>query len=195
MLFDVFLSHDRQDYDIVYRVWKILDRIKISAYMYELYPNYGQYLPETIKQVMKQSRYVVVFFTRNGINSQWVNQEVGIAIGAAGAFQSITIPILEEGVDCKGFTEHLIHIDYKTYQPDDMISNLLWTLRQKLNKANAIRQGVRIDCICGNTTYGELDSLDTINHSVDIGEKIARYECPHCGEENRFDLRTWEPVL
>ena len=100
MTFDVFLSHDSQDFDLVDRVWKILDRINISAYMYEFYPNYGQYLPETIKAMLKQSKCVVVFFTRNGMNSQWVNQEVGIAIGSVPAFQSITIPVVEEGVIC-----------------------------------------------------------------------------------------------
>ncbi len=195
MLFDVFLSHDSQDYEIVDRVWKILDRINISAYMYEAYPDYGQYLAETIKKMMKQSKYVVVFFTRNGVNSQWVNQEVGIAIGSAPAFQSITIPVLEEGVTCKGFTEHLIHVDYRVYQPETMLADLVWTLRQKLGKTDLVKNGLRVDCSCGWIFQEDLWALETINILLEKGHNICICTCPQCRAECKFDSQTWEPVL
>jgi len=195
MTFDVFLSHDSQDFDLVDRVWKILDRINISAYMYEFYPNYGQYLPETIKAMLKQSKCVVVFFTRNGMNSQWVNQEVGIAIGSVPAFQSITIPVVEEGVICKGFTEHLIHINYKVNQPEIMLANLVWALRQKLGKANLVSNGLRVDCTCGWIFQSDLWALETINILLERGHNFYLCNCPQCGAECKFDLRTWENVL
>ncbi|GEM_PF-6951098 len=195
MLFDVFLSHDSSDYDLVNRVWKVLNRINISAYMYELYPNYGEYLAETIKAMMKQSKYVVVFFTRNGVSSQWVNQEVGIAIGSAPAFQSITIPVLEEGVTCKGFTEHLIHIDYRVYQPETMLAELVWTLRQKLRREDLVKNGLRVDCTCGSVFQADLWALETINILLEKGHNTSICNCPQCGAQCKFDLRTWEAVL
>ncbi len=48
MALDVFLSQDSGDYDIVYRVFTVLDRLKISAYVYGRYPDHGECLPEVI---------------------------------------------------------------------------------------------------------------------------------------------------
>lgn len=194
MAFDVFLSHDSQDYILVERVWKMLKRINISAYMHEIYPAYGQYLPETIKAMMKQSKYVVVFFTRNGVNSQWVNQEVGIAIGSTPSFQSFIIPILEDGVICKGFTEYLIHINYSQYQLKTMLADLQWTLRQRLGKADVVKNGLRVDCTCGWIFQTDLWDLETINILLEKGNNNYICNCPQCGAECKSDLQTLEPA-
>jgi len=68
MAFDVFLSHDNQDYELVNRVWIILTRIKISAYMYEHYPNYGQNLYHiAIKMTVRYNLAMEVVYGKSGL--------------------------------------------------------------------------------------------------------------------------------
>jgi len=176
IIFDVFLSHDSADYALVNRVWQILTRMKIKAYMYERYPQYGQYLPETIKQMLKASKYVVVFWTRNGVTSQWVNEEVGIAIGVAPEFQSIVIPIQEVDVPVKGFTEPLLHIDYDPDNPDWMIFGLIYELRKRFKMD---KSSLTIECDCGHTFEVALPSYDLINKAVEKGQGIY-WKCTNC---------------
>ncbi len=190
MHFDVFLSHDSRDYDLTYRVWGILSYLGIAAYMYEVYPQYGEYLPEVIKSVMKDSRYVVVFFTRNGVSSQWVNQEVGMAIGGTRPFQSITIPVLETSVTSRGFTEPLVHIDYDPRNPESMIYDLLRTLREKCGKAGRIPSP--IDCSCGQSVPAFIPSLDDINRIIQSGRSVFTTQCTNCGKEHASDVWTCE---
>ena len=176
MAFDVFLSHDSADFGLVDKVWRILTRMKISAYMYERYPEYGQYLPETIKRAIKASKYVVVFWTRSGVTSQWVNEEVGIAIGVVPQFQSIVIPVQEVGVQVKGFTEPLVHIDYDPQSPDWMIYNLIYELRMRLKMDKGL---ITLECDCGHRFEGELPSFDLINEAVEKHQEIP-WKCPSC---------------
>ena len=176
IIFDVFLSHDSADYALVNRVWQILTRMKIKAYMYERYPQYGQYLPETIKQMLKASKYVVVFWTRDGVTSQWVNQEVGIAIGVAPEFQSIVIPVQEMGVKVKGFTDPLLHIDYDPYNPDWMILSLIYELRKRLGMDKG---SLTIDCDCGHRFESTLPTFDLVNETIERGDKLS-CTCTKC---------------
>lgn len=176
IIFDVFLSHDSADYALVDRVWRILNRMKIEAYMYERYPQYGQYLPETIKQMLKASKYVVVFWTGNGVTSQWVNQEVGIAIGVVPQFESIVIPVQEVGVPVKGFTEWLLHIDYDPYNPDWMIFSLIYELRKRLKMDKG---SLTIECACGHRFEGELPTFDLVNEVIEKGREL-QCTCAKC---------------
>ena len=40
--FHVYLSHAHEDFLLVDRVWKVLDRMGLRAYMYEHFPHPGQ---------------------------------------------------------------------------------------------------------------------------------------------------------
>ena len=89
--FQVFLSHAEEDRRLVTRVWRVLRRLKVRSYMHERYPNYGRDIPTAIRDVLESESCVmcIAFLTRNGINSQWVQQELGIAY----AFGRIIIPV------------------------------------------------------------------------------------------------------
>lgn len=188
LAFHVFLSHDSADYALVDRVWHILTRMRISAYMYEKYPQFGEYLPETIKQVLKASKFVVVFFTQNGVTSQWVNQEVGIAMGITPAFQSIVIPVHEMGVEVKGFTGQLLHIDYDPHVPEDMISHLIYALRTRLS----LHEGtLTLDCRCGHSFEGELPSFSLVSTSIEKSESFF-WKCDKCSRTIVVSPRTLE---
>lgn len=69
--------------------------------MYELYPNYRVDIPTGIRDVMQHCTMCITFLTRYGINSQWVQQEIGVAY----AFDRIIVPVVEVGVEYSGFVE------------------------------------------------------------------------------------------
>lgn len=128
MQFDVFLSHAKEDYNLVWRVWDLLDRMNITAYMYELYPQYGEVLTEAIKKAINDSKIFVAFLTRSGVSSQWVNQEIGVAH----AIGRKIIPVRETEVESKGFVELRIVLPFSPNDPELMIYNLTTRLRDLL---------------------------------------------------------------
>jgi hypothetical protein len=107
-MWEIFFSHGEEDWDFVKRVFDILDRMSISCYAYEYFPEYGDYIPEIIKRNIKDCRTFIVLLTQNSVQSQWVNQEVGMAF----ALDRLIIPIVERGVETKGFVELRQRIDY-----------------------------------------------------------------------------------
>ena len=178
MAFDVFLSHDHSDFDLVDRIERILTRMKISAYMYEKYPRPGEYIPEVIKTEIRYCKYFVAFLTNAGVASQWVNQEIGIAH----AYDKLIIPVNEAGVQSKGFIELREYIYYEPYTPEIMIYNLLHTLRWRLGKDHTIENGLSLDCRCGTTFEDTLPSYQEVNNAV--RKKVSFvYHCPQCSGE------------
>ena len=173
MPFDVFLSHDHSDLTLVDRVWRILDTINISAYMYERYPQHGEYLPEVIKKTIRASKYFVVLLTQQGVASQWVNQEIGIAHG----FGRLIIPIKESSVESKGFVELREFIDYDPLSPEDMICSLLYTLRLRLQKQSTIQS--TLGCKCGHTFAITLPAQDEVNEAIDKA-RVFSWTCDQC---------------
>jgi len=184
---DVFLSHDHSDFDLVDRVWRILYRIKISAYMYEKYPRPGEYVPETIKTEIRYCKYFVAFLTTAGVDSQWVNQEIGIAH----AYDKLIIPINEAGVQSKGFVELREYIKYAPYSPEDMIYDLLYTLRWRLKKADAVQSELTLECTCGNAFQDTLVSQEQANDAI-RKNGVFLYTCPQCSSQLRVSPWTLE---
>ncbi|TET40199.1 MAG: toll/interleukin-1 receptor domain-containing protein [Dehalococcoidia bacterium] len=185
--FDVFLSHDHDDFALVDRIEKILQRIKISAYVYEKYPRYGEYIPEVIKETIKDSKYFVVFLTHEGIASQWVNQEIGIAH----AFDKLIIPVKDRQLQSKGFVELREFIYYDPLSPEDMIYRLIHTLRWRLSKQQAAEKGLALDCKCGSKFDDTLPSYEEVNDAI-RKEGVFVYKCPACSGEIRVSPASLE---
>lgn len=68
-----------------------MNNICIECYIYEFYPKYGKYVPETIKNNIQNCSTVVVLLTEDGVQSQWVNQEIGMGF----ALGKPVIPVVE----------------------------------------------------------------------------------------------------
>lgn len=191
MSFDVFLSHDTQDYNLVDKIWKILDRINVNAYVYERFPDYGEYIPETLKNTIKTSTHFVTFLTRNGVLSQWVNQEIGIAH----AFDKLIIPIQEKGVKSKGFVELRRYIEYDPYNPEVMMNQLITRLRGLLYKHYAIENGLTLDCSkCSNRFKTLLPSCDEVMTAIEKNQNFIA-KCNKCHNEIQYSPMTLEPLV
>jgi hypothetical protein len=104
---------------------------RIETYLAEAYPQPGTSLSGKISNAIDQSNCVIAVFTRDGVRSQWVNQEIGYAKKAA----KIVIPIVEEGVPHNGFVQGIEYVPFSRENPTDAISRIIERLAQlKANK-------------------------------------------------------------
>jgi hypothetical protein len=185
----VFLSHAEEDSNFADRVFGILEKMGISCFIYERFPEYGNYIPEIIKRNINGCRTFVVLLTQNGVQSQVVNQEIGMAF----ALNKGIIPIVERGVETKGFVELRQHINYAGNKQEGAISDLLYRLRVLYPNHNKLK----LYCMnkeCENKLRPFRVVLPT---QQEISDAITRnlqfrYECPSCGHMNYISPETLE---
>lgn len=183
--FNVFLSYNESDLALVERIMGILDRMGISAYSFKHYPEYGEYIPEIVRKNIVDSEDFVVLLTQAGIGSQWVNQEIGMAF----ALKMLIIPIIQTGVESKGFVELRQRIDLELYNPETAISNLIYRLRSLYNVTT-----IQFKCKnenCRNQFVSSVPSQLEINEAVKNNESFIAM-CPICKSEIRYSPLTFE---
>ena len=183
--FKVFLSHAEEDYQLVYRVWDILSRLKASPYMHELYPDYRRDIPTGIRDVLRDCAMCVTFLTKDGINSQWVQQELGIAY----AFDKIIVPVIEIGVEYKGFVQMVRRIPYERGNPDQMIYRVIYAVRTHLLGHGQIP--ISLTCTEHHEHDYSLASTDDLNKAMRIGRGWC-FKCITCKTNIDLDPRTLE---
>lgn len=183
--FDVFLSYNESDLALVERIMKILDRMRIKAYSFKHFPEYGEYVPEIVKKNIRDSEYLVVLLTKDGIESQWVNQEIGMAF----ALNMLIIPIVQIGVESKGFVELRQRIDYDPYKPEVAISGLIYRLRYLCNVTS-----LKLKCTnksCNSQFIVPIPNQMEINEAVSKN-KLLLATCPYCKNQIYFSPITFE---
>jgi hypothetical protein len=186
--FDVFLSYDAKDTSVVERVWEILRRVKISAYMAERFSEY-EYTPETVKKRIRECKCFVVFLTQEGIRSPRVNQEIGIAY----AFDRLMIPIQEKRWRTKGTVALRKYIRYNPSNLEDMIHNLIVRLRVLLSRDHKQTKGLILVCSCGKEFEVDLPSCENILNTIKR-KMIYAVECPKCHSKIKYSPKTLEAI-
>lgn len=189
MIPSVFLSHAKEDRNFADRVCDILERMGINCFIYERFPEYGEYIPEIIKKNIIHYKTFVVLLTQNGVQSQVVNQEIGMAF----ALNKVIIPIVESGVETKGFVELRQRIDYDGNKQEGAISSLLYRLRDLYPAQN------KLELYCMNKECENnlrrfsvlLPTQQEINNAIMRNHQF-RYECPSCGHTNYIFPETLE---
>jgi len=188
--FEVFLSHAQEDFQLVYRVWGILYRLNVATYMHELYPNYRQDIPTGIRDVLKKCVMCIAFLTRYGINSQWVQQELGIAY----AFGRVIVPVVEDEVEYKGFVQMIRQIPYQAQNPDEMIYQVIHAVRHHvMQRYDAVESRLALTCPSDHENSYTLPSNPEIFHAINAG-KVFVIKCLTCGAEMHVSPQTLEIV-
>ncbi len=187
--FKVFLSHSEADAALTQRICDTLDRLHIRTFVYEYYPKGGANRFETIKTEIKGTEYFLVLITSNGLQSQWVNQEIGYAVGVG----KTPIPILEvdpatgERLKSRGFVELHDPILLNPLAPSDMIRQLVYTFYGWLGRNWPDR--IWLTCKCGNEFDGGLDYSDILAHT---DWSLISWECLVCGNSLCLGLPGFE---
>jgi len=158
--FKVFISHATyEDGFLANWIADALDRLHIRSFVYERYQRGGQNRFEVIKKMISECPYFLVFLTEAGIASQWVNQEIGYAVGVGKEI----IPIIEfdkftgRRIESKGFVELHDPIDYITNNPVSLMASVIYTFYSLLYSQRMWQDSFFLSCVCGNEFEGNLE--------------------------------------
>ena len=133
MPYKVFISHSVRDQGLVVALANILSKFGIDVIVAEWYLAPGQSLPQKIFDQIEKSDCVLVLLTRNGIRSNWVQQEIGYALKA----KKLLVPLVEKGIDQKdlGALQSKDRIEYDRRQPQDALIKIsTYVKKLKLKK-------------------------------------------------------------
>lgn len=122
----VFLSHSHKDLELAKNIKEFL-KLKCEIYIASEDYQLGQPLPQKIEKNIKSSSYLIVLITRDGAESDWVNQEIGIAKGC----KIPIIPIVEKGIKPPAILEGLEYLQLDRRNPEDAIKKLFEFLGKK----------------------------------------------------------------
>lgn len=97
MAYKVFISHSTRDQGLVISLANLLSKFGVEVSVAEWYLAPGERLDRKVFEQIKTSDCVVALLTRNGIRSNWVQQEIGYSLQR----NKLVIPIVENGIDPK----------------------------------------------------------------------------------------------
>lgn len=125
MAFTVFISHSTKDLNVVNEFAKWLRANNVVVHIAESQIKAGTRLSEKVSKLINQSDCVLAILTIEGVRSKWVNQEIGFAVRGG----KLVVPIVEEGVQVKGFLESLEYIPFDRRNPYDAVTRAVEYLR------------------------------------------------------------------
>lgn len=119
--YDIFLSHSERDDNLIQMIAYSLKTIGLEIYVEEYETNYGKNLVDSVCEAIDGSTCFLVVLTKQSINSQWVNQEIGYAY----AREKPIIPVKVDKIKILGMIEGIKGIRSKS-NTEDLISNIVW---------------------------------------------------------------------
>lgn len=128
MAFSVFVSHSMRPHDLplLRGVCEHLSHHGITYYLAERDWRFGEGLPSRVENEIKRSDCVLGFLTREGQASDYVNQEISVAMSA----RKPVIPVLEKGTALAGFRAGLDYVELDRHAPQECATKLTARLNQ-----------------------------------------------------------------
>jgi hypothetical protein len=119
MAYSVFVSHSTHDQGLVMALANTLSKYGVGVRVAEWYIAGGHTLSDKVRAQIKEADSVIVFLTGNGTRSRWVQQEVGIALGA----NRLVIPLVEKGTPAEELAalQGKDYIEYDPARPQDAL--------------------------------------------------------------------------
>ncbi|MBI4489957.1 MAG: toll/interleukin-1 receptor domain-containing protein [Deltaproteobacteria bacterium] len=119
MAYRVFISHSTRDQGLVIALANLLSRYGATVSVAEWYLAPGEQLDKKVFGEIRSSDCVVLLLTRNGMRSDWVQQEIGCTLSS----NKPLIPLVEQGVDPRdlGALQGREYIEYDSEQPQQAL--------------------------------------------------------------------------
>lgn len=122
MPYSVFLSHslsseDRSTVDLINRQFAPFD---IDCHVAERDWKFGESISTKLEAAIRRSDCLLALLTRGGAQSPYVNQEIGMAVGLG----KLVLPIVEDGVDIKGFDPGVEWVPFDRSRPEMMMQQI-----------------------------------------------------------------------
>lgn len=120
MAYKVFISHSTSDRGLIIYLANLLNRFGVEPVVAEWYLTPGEPLDKKVFDQIDKSDCVVALLTRNGIRSNWVQQEIGYSLKQ----DKTVIPIVERGVKDLAALEGKEYIEYDPYKYQEALIKL-----------------------------------------------------------------------
>ena len=133
MAYKVFLSHSARDKNLVMALARLLEKFGIELFVADWVLSPGKRLDQKVLGAIRGSDCMVVLLTPNGLRSNWVQQEIGIALQAG----KLVIPIVERETDDRDLAalKGQEFIEYDPRQPEQALTKAAtFVSSQKLKK-------------------------------------------------------------
>lgn len=116
MAYRVFISHSARDQGLVISLANLLSKFEVEVSVAEWYLDPGEHIDKKVFEQIEGSNCVVALLSRNGIRSNWVQQEIGYSLKC----KKLIIPLVEKGIDSKDLAvlqgREYIQYDSQEYQ-------------------------------------------------------------------------------
>lgn len=114
MAYKVFISHSTRDRGLVISLANLISKFEVEVFVADWYLTPGEPLDKKVFGKIEKSDCVVVLLTRNGVRSNWVQQEIGYALKC----NIPLIPLVEKGIDSRDLAslQGKEYIEYDPYQ-------------------------------------------------------------------------------
>jgi hypothetical protein len=205
---NVFIGHSNKDEKYANNFFLCLQKIvPFVPYMAQYYTNPGENYKDGIMMQLEQSTFIIFLLTENGINSQWVNQEIGYAYALRKKNNGIPIilPISSKKLKLRGLITQdsddiVFRDDFIDYKWE--IYNVITKIRSRILKG--FNKGTfRIRVTCPSCYYKkdnlpfefqeDFPSQKTLDRSISANQIIYTVSCPQCHTKIPLDIRTWFP--
>jgi len=122
MAYKVFISHSTRDQGLVISLSNLLSKFGVEVFVAEWYLAPGERLDKKVFDQIAKSDCVVVLLTRDGIRSNWVQQEIGYSLQG----NKPVIPMVEKGIDPNNLAalQGREYIEYDPYQYQEALIKL-----------------------------------------------------------------------
>jgi hypothetical protein len=119
MAYKVFISHSTRDRGLVIALSRLLTKFGVEVFVAEWYLTPGESLDKKVFAQIEKADCMVVLLTKNGIRSNWVQQEIGYARKTS----KHLIPVVEKGTDPKDLAalHGKKYIEYDPFQPQQAL--------------------------------------------------------------------------
>lgn len=181
MAFRIFLSYGSGDEDYVGQLFDSIGVVSnLQPYVAEWIETAGVPLRDKVAQGIDGSSCLIAFYTYNGMNSEWMNQEVGYAYGK----KVTVIPIKDESVELQGFLQGIQYIKLG-YDLDETIANVL-------NRLRSLYSPVKFWITCPKDSEKFLTDLPSQQYIFDTIAKSESFIYNHqkCGTEIIVNAKT-----
>ncbi|MDI6704231.1 MAG: toll/interleukin-1 receptor domain-containing protein [bacterium] len=119
MAYKVFISHSTQDRGLVIAFTKLLAKFGVEVFVAEWYLTPGEHLDRKVFTQIEKADCMVVLLTKNGMRSNWVQQEIGYGIKT----RKPLIPLVEKGTDPGNLAalQGREYIEYDPFKPEQAL--------------------------------------------------------------------------
>ncbi len=192
MAYTVFLSYGGKDNDLVSAINESLSRFSnIEVYIAEWIQMAGVPLEVKVRNGLDRSFAMIALITNNSINSEWMQQEIGYAT----AKNRNIIPIVEQGVNIKGFLEAKEYIPLERYNLDFCIYLIIHRLNTLIgsNQYFCNLGNLNFTCwSCNNKCSMIMPNQQNINETLEK-HLVYNFTCQKCQKITNLDPMTFKP--